>query len=52
MLSGASPFLDESPEETCSNIVHVDFRFTSDYFAGISSDAKDFITALLLQDLR
>lgn len=47
LLSGASPFLDESTEETCSNIARCDYSFPDDYFAGISQDARDFINSLL-----
>ncbi|XP_070187688.1 kalirin-like [Littorina saxatilis] len=51
VLSGVSPFLDESQEETCSNIVRNDFCFPDEYFAGISSDAKDLVRSMLVEDL-
>ena len=51
LLSGVSPFLDESLEETCSNILRKDYCFPDDYFAGISQEAKDFISTLLTDDL-
>jgi hypothetical protein len=51
MLSGVSPFLDESDEETCSNILRNDFCFPEEFFAGISSEAKDFIRSMLIDDL-
>ncbi|KAK2903390.1 hypothetical protein Q8A67_008103 [Cirrhinus molitorella] len=47
MLSGASPFLDESVEETCLNICRLDFSFPEDYFRGVSQAARDFICVLL-----
>jgi len=47
MLSGVSPFLDESIEESCSNILRNDYSFPEEYFAGISAQARDFITQLL-----
>ncbi|KAI4898076.1 hypothetical protein NFI96_018077 [Prochilodus magdalenae] len=47
MLSGASPFLDESSEETCLNICRLDFSFPEDYFRGVSSAARDFVRSLL-----
>ncbi|XP_073781896.1 triple functional domain protein isoform X2 [Danio rerio] len=47
MLSGASPFLDESVEETCLNICRIDFSFPEDYFHGVSQAARDFICMLL-----
>lgn len=52
MLSGVSPFLDESDEETCSNILRHDYCFPDEFFAGISSEAKDFIRSMLIDDLR
>uniref|UniRef100_A0A3Q2PPW9 Protein kinase domain-containing protein n=1 Tax=Fundulus heteroclitus TaxID=8078 RepID=A0A3Q2PPW9_FUNHE len=47
LLSGASPFLDESAEETCLNICRLDFSFPDDYFHGVSQAAKDFVRQLL-----
>ncbi|XP_054471827.1 kalirin [Anoplopoma fimbria] len=52
MLSGVSPFLDESPEETCVNICRLDFCFPDDYFRGVSQAARDFVTSVLQQDPR
>ncbi|XP_041737463.2 triple functional domain protein-like isoform X2 [Coregonus clupeaformis] len=47
VLSGASPFLDESAEETCLNICRLDFSFPHDYFQGVSQAARDFVCLLL-----
>ncbi|XP_024113671.1 triple functional domain protein isoform X3 [Oryzias melastigma] len=47
LLSGASPFLDESAEETCLNICRLDFSFPRDYFHGVSQAARDFVCLLL-----
>ncbi|XP_070303091.1 kalirin isoform X3 [Salvelinus sp. IW2-2015] len=52
MLSGVSPFLDESLEETCVNICKLDFCFPEDYFQGVSQAARDFISSTLQQDPR
>ncbi|XP_056611720.1 kalirin isoform X2 [Triplophysa dalaica] len=52
MLSGVSPFLDESLEETCVNICRLDFCFPEEYFCGVSQAAKDFIVSTLNQDPR
>uniref|UniRef100_A0A8C5QUW3 non-specific serine/threonine protein kinase n=1 Tax=Leptobrachium leishanense TaxID=445787 RepID=A0A8C5QUW3_9ANUR len=52
MLSGVSPFLDESSEETCMNICRVDFSFPEEYFSGVSQAAQDFIKATLQVDPR
>ncbi|XP_061111620.1 triple functional domain protein isoform X1 [Conger conger] len=50
ILSGASPFLDESVEETCLNICRLDFSFPEDYFQGVSRAARDFVRLLLQAD--
>ncbi|XP_074513865.1 kalirin isoform X4 [Sebastes fasciatus] len=52
MLSGVSPFLDESPEETCVNICRLDFCFPDDYFRDVSQAARDFVSSALQQDPR
>ncbi|BFZ15658.1 hypothetical protein BsWGS_18696 [Bradybaena similaris] len=51
LLSGVSPFLDESQEETCSNIVRNDFCFPDEYFAGISAEAKELVRFMLVEEL-
>ncbi|KAM9102616.1 triple functional domain protein isoform 5-T5 [Sarcophilus harrisii] len=50
LLSGVSPFLDDSVEETCLNICRLDFSFPDDYFKGVSQKAKDFVCFLLRDD--
>ncbi|XP_061050257.1 kalirin isoform X4 [Eubalaena glacialis] len=52
MLSGVSPFLDESKEETCINVCRVDFSFPHEYFCGVSNAARDFINVILQEDFR
>ncbi|XP_072541978.1 kalirin isoform X5 [Salminus brasiliensis] len=52
LLSGVSPFLDESLEETCVNICKLDFCFPDEYFCGVSQAARDFIVSALNQDPR
>ncbi|XP_049451026.1 kalirin isoform X2 [Epinephelus fuscoguttatus] len=52
MLSGVSPFLDESPEETCVNICRLDFCFPDEYFSDVSQAARDFVSSVLQQDPR
>ncbi|XP_023816065.1 triple functional domain protein isoform X5 [Oryzias latipes] len=47
LLCGASPFLDESAEETCLNICRLDFSFPREYFHGVSQAALDFVRLLL-----
>ncbi|XP_060908991.1 kalirin-like isoform X2 [Labrus mixtus] len=51
-LSGVSPFLDESPEETCVNICRLDFCFPDEYFSNVSQAARDFVSSALQQDPR
>ncbi|XP_077867222.1 triple functional domain protein-like [Saccoglossus kowalevskii] len=50
MLSGVSPFLDESIEETCVNIAKIDYSFPQEYFSDISQAATNFISNLLKED--
>ncbi|POI35391.1 hypothetical protein CIB84_000857 [Bambusicola thoracicus] len=52
MLSGVSPFLDESKEETCINVCRVDFSFPPEYFSDVSHAARDFISVILQEDSR
>lgn len=47
LLSGLSPFLDDSVEETTANILKCDFCFPDEYFGTISSDAKELLGRLL-----
>ncbi|XP_071477076.1 kalirin-like [Diadema antillarum] len=47
LLSGISPFLDESVEETNMNIMRVDYSFPDEFFKGVSMNAKHFISGLL-----
>lgn len=47
LLSGVSPFLDDSMEETTANILKCDYCFPDEYFANISSLAKELIGQLL-----
>lgn len=52
LLSGLSPFLDDSQEETCSNIIQGDYSFPDEYFGIISDEARDAIRAMLQPDLQ
>jgi len=47
MLSGLSPFLDDSMEETTANILKCDFCFPDEYFEAISNDVKELLRGLL-----
>ena len=48
--SGKSPFLDDSDEETKTNILGCDFSFPKEYFSGVSNEAKELIQCCLLAD--
>lgn len=48
LLSGVSPFLDDSMEETTANILKCDYCFPDEYFSDIAYDAKDIIGKLLV----
>jgi serine/threonine protein kinase len=49
-LSGKSPFLDDSDEETKTNILRCDYSFPNEYFSNVSNQAKDLIQRCLLTD--
>ncbi|XP_029643431.1 death-associated protein kinase 1 [Octopus sinensis] len=51
LLSGTSPFLGDSPQETYQNITSVDYDY-EDYFETTSKLAKDFIDKLLVKNPR
>lgn len=47
-LSGVSPFLDDSIEETTTNILKCDFSTDISHFRDISNDAKNLLKRLLI----
>ncbi|XP_078285851.1 death-associated protein kinase 3-like isoform X1 [Rhinoraja longicauda] len=52
LLSGASPFLGESKQETLANISAMNYEFDEEFFSHTSELAKDFIKNLLVKDTR
>lgn len=52
LLSGASPFLGESKQETLANISAVSYEFDEEFFSSTSELAKSFIRQLLTKDTR
>ncbi|XP_070619033.1 death-associated protein kinase 2 isoform X6 [Erythrolamprus reginae] len=52
LLSGASPFLGETKQETLANITAVNYEFDEEFFGHTSALAKDFIRKLLVKDTR
>lgn len=51
-LSGLSPFLGDDDNETLNNILSCQWSFEESEFLGISEEAKDFISKLLLINKR
>lgn len=50
LLSGASPFLGDSKQETLANVSAVNYEFDEEFFKNTSGLAKDFIQKLLVKD--
>ncbi|XP_071957750.1 serine/threonine-protein kinase 17A-like [Antedon mediterranea] len=50
MLTGISPFLGESKQETLLNISQINLEFPEDIFEEISEEAQDFIQRLCVKD--
>lgn len=50
LLSGLSPFLGETDAETMNFIVNCCWDFEADSFEGLSEDAKDFVSQLLVKE--
>lgn len=47
-LSGVSPFLDESPEETRTHILNGDFSFPPEFFPPETGAAQNFVCQILI----
>ncbi|XP_061038018.1 death-associated protein kinase 2 isoform X2 [Eubalaena glacialis] len=52
LLSGASPFLGDTKQETLANITAVSYDFGEEFFSQTSELAKDFIRKLLVKETR
>ncbi|KAK5867366.1 hypothetical protein PBY51_011866 [Eleginops maclovinus] len=52
LLSGASPFLGDTKQETLGNISAMDYEFDQELFSNTSELAKSFISQLLVKDTR
>ncbi|KAM6899515.1 death-associated protein kinase 2 [Xenentodon cancila] len=50
LLSGLSPFQDDTNEQTLKNIIDMKYQFEDRYFSTTSSMAKDFIQKLLIKN--
>lgn len=51
-LSGASPFLGDTKQETLGNISAMNYDFDEEFFSNTSELAKSFIRQLLEKDRR
>ncbi|KAJ3592912.1 hypothetical protein NHX12_005250 [Muraenolepis orangiensis] len=51
-LSGLSPFLGDNDAETMNNILFAKWEFDSDGFENVTSEAKDFVSELLIPTKR
>lgn len=49
-LSGVSPFLDDSDDETVNNVLRCDFSFPPEHFSAASPSARDLVSRLLVVD--
>ncbi|NXD64826.1 MYLK4 kinase, partial [Eolophus roseicapillus] len=50
LLSGLSPFLGDDDNETLNNILSCSWDFEDEEFQGVSDQAKDFISKILIKD--
>jgi hypothetical protein len=44
LLTGASPFLEETEDETAGSVLRCDLSFPAEPWAGLSSHAKDLVS--------
>ena len=51
-MSGLSPFMGENDLETYNNIASAEFDYDDESFNDISDEAKDFISKLLIKDIK
>ncbi|KAH0619315.1 hypothetical protein JD844_019302, partial [Phrynosoma platyrhinos] len=52
LLSGLSPFLGDNDTETLNNVLAANWYFDEEAFEGISEEAKDFVSNLIIKDKR
>lgn len=51
-LSGLSPFMGDNDTETLNNVLAADWYFDEETFEGISEEAKDFVSNLIIKEKR
>ena len=49
-LTGVSPFWNDDPDITLSNVTRAVWKMPEKLFQGVSENAKDFLTKLLVKD--
>jgi myosin-light-chain kinase len=52
LLSGLSPFMGDNDCDTYNNISKVEYDFDDESFEQISDEAKDFISKLLVKEVK
>ena len=50
LLSGLSPFLDETEEQTCANIQNIDLTFPDSLFPRVFDKAKELIQSIFVRE--
>ncbi|XP_035423057.1 LOW QUALITY PROTEIN: myosin light chain kinase 2, skeletal/cardiac muscle [Cygnus atratus] len=50
LLSGLSPFLGDNDTETLNNVLAANWYFDEETFEGISDEAKDFVSNLIIKE--
>ncbi|CAF1270531.1 unnamed protein product [Rotaria sordida] len=50
LLSGLSPFLDETDEQTCANIINIDFNFPESQFPYAFQAVKELIQTIFVRE--
>ena len=49
LLSGLSPFMDETDAKTLCNVTQAEYDFEDEAFDNISEEAKQFVSLLLVK---
>jgi hypothetical protein len=52
LLSGLSPFLDETDEQTCANIINIDFNFPESQFPYVFQPVKELIQRIFVREAK
>ncbi len=52
LLSGLSPFLDETDEQTCENIINIDFNFPESQFPYVFKSVKELIQRIFIREAK